>query len=104
MESKYKPLPRSAKFIVEFQDGLRSHYFTKNDIMKMKTCFDRKMSLSLIAALYALEADRERDIERLGIIVTVNSVGYITDLDGKQRVYALGLADPNCYYNRSLSY
>ena len=92
MTSKYKQLPRSTKFVVEFHDGIHSHYCTKGDIIKQNTCFNRRMSLSLINALDALEADRKADFDKIGTIVTTNAIGYVTDVYGQQHTYSLDIA------------
>ena len=92
MKSTYKPLPRSTKLIVEFHDGIHSTYTTKGDIIKMNTFSPRAMSLSLINALDKLESDRREDFDRLGIIITTNSIGYITGIDGMQHTYTLDIS------------
>lgn len=92
MKSKYKPLPRSTKLIVEFHDGIHSTYTTKGDIIKMNVFSPQRMSLSLVNALDKLEADRRSDFETFGVCMTVSAVGYVTGVDGKQHTYSLEMA------------
>jgi hypothetical protein len=92
MKRKYKPLPRSTKLIVEFHDGIHSTYTTKGDIIKQNVFSPRAMSLSLINALDALEADRKADFDKLGIIITTNSIGFITGVDGQRHIYSLDIS------------
>ena len=92
MNRKYKPLPRSTKFIVEFHDGIHSTYTTKGDIIKMNVFSPQRMSLSLINALDKLESDRKADFDAMGTAVTCNAVGYVMDYHGKQHTYTLDMA------------
>lgn len=92
MNRKYKPLPRSTKFIVEFHDGIHSTYTTKDQIVKMNVFSPQRMSLSLINALDKLESDRKADFDAMGTAVTCNAVGYVTDTFGHQRTYTLDIA------------
>jgi hypothetical protein len=92
MKSKFKPLPRSTRLIVEFHDGIHSTYTTKGDILKQNVFSPRAMSLSLINALTDLEADRKADFDQFGVIMTVNAIGYVTGIDGKQHTYTLDIS------------
>jgi hypothetical protein len=92
MKSKFKPLPRSTRLIVEFHDGIHSTYTTKGDILKQNVFNPRAMSLSLINALADLEADRKADFDKIGTIVTTNAIGYVTGVDGKQHTYTLDIS------------
>lgn len=92
MNRKYKPLPRSTKFIVEFHDGIHSTYTTKDQIIKMNVFSPQRMSLSLINALDKLESDRKADFDAMGTAVTCNAVGYVTGIDGRQHTYTLDMA------------
>ena len=92
MNRKYKPLPRSTKFIVEFHDGIHSTFTTKGDIIKMNVFCPPRMSLSLINALDALESDRKADFDAMGTAITCNAIGYVTGIDGRQHTYTLDMA------------
>jgi hypothetical protein len=92
MKSKYKPLPRSTKFIVEFHDGIHSSYTTKGDIIKMTAFHGEAMTMSLLNALDKLEYDRIADFKAFGCYVRGNVLGYVIGNDGVQRTYTLDLA------------
>ena len=72
MKSKYKPLPRSTKLIVEFHDGIHSFYATKGSILKREAFHTPAMSQAVWLTLRALEADREA---MWGQSEVVNAIG-----------------------------
>lgn len=89
---KYKSLPRSTKFVVEFHDGIHSTVMTKDQIIKQQVFCGSRMSLSLINALDKLESERKADFDSMGTAVTCNSVGYVLDYRGNQHTYSLDMA------------
>ena len=92
MNRKYKPLPRSTKFIVEFHDGIHSAYTTKNDIIKMTAFHGEAMTMSLLNALDKMEYERQVDFKTYGVAISCNVIGYVTGNDGIQRTYTLDVA------------